>query len=1070
MKKFLKYILISLSCLIGLLIVLAGIAVWLVFTPEKITPILNKNTSKVFNCQVDIGNVELTFFSTFPKFGLKIENVSIINSIENSPNDTLMRLESFSGIVDIVKLWKFDELVLSDLTLKNCDIFAFIDSTGKTNYDIFITDTTASEESDYALKFIDFGNIELNNINISFRDDEAKFFSEIKNINAEISGNIKDDVLLTEVSLNSSSLIYDEELLNLNTSIKNIKSDFIFEIMGGKTNATVSLSGSEFIYDDASLLMTATLNDFDLTFTGEIFADSIFSDIKLNSANSYLDYDGDIYLQNAEIKLNIPNHIILSRQFINLYNAIASINDQEFSLDGSVEINPETWDIDNNLSYEINNWSVKKTLELVPPEYQSYISDIKTDGNFSSKGSIKGLYNDTLMPFIDIGLVLEKCFLISADIGLPINDINCNIDIYTDFYDNNLSYIKINSFSARTPKSRFETKGYITNLYSDTKFKLSSKANIELSEFNKMIPDSMNTTLDGRINAGINSSFSLNQLEEMRFEKMIFSGLISSPRLYIESDSLWLKTEQLDINFEMPNLLASASNTNFSLVDMRAIKFETGKIQDYEISLENMDVKFETSDFIDTTKTPDVKCDFSLKSLSFTMDTISLDLQKTVGKILLSSDKNIPKNLNIDISYSGNSLNAQAGDNFSNTKAIDLKLNLFYDNEEKNEMLQWLANGFIDLSDGEIIISDFNHPILIPTIKMDFTPETFNIKDSRIIIDKSDFSLSGIVENVSSYFRGDSILRARLNFHSDNTDVLQLMNLTNGLGSEEIEKSENDLSTTNNSGPYMVPKGVDFILSANITKASIGEDIARDIKGDIRVKDGILVLDDLRFTTSAAKMILTAMYRTPRKNHLYLGLDYHMLNIEIEELLSIIPDIDSLMPMLRSFRGKGEFHIAVECYLDSTYNMKKSTLRGASSISGQNLVLLDGETFTEIAKTLRFTRRAENKIDSLSAEFTIFREEIDVYPFLLVMDRYRAVVAGRHNFDLSFDYHISIVDSPLPTRLGINLHGDMDKLTYRLAKTRYPEFYRPASRGSVRTSQLELRRIIRESLTDRLNE
>ena len=132
------------------------------------------------------------------------------------------------------------------------------------------------------------------------------------------------------------------------------------------------------------------------------------------------------------------------------------------------------------------------------------------------------------------------------------------------------------------------------------------------------------------------------------------------------------------------------------------------------------------------------------------------------------------------------------------------------------------------------------------------------------------------------------------------------------------------------------------------------------------------------------------------------------------------------------------------------------------------MVLMDGETFSEIAKTLKFNKKTENKVDSLSAEFTIFRNEIDIYPFLVVMDRYKAVVAGRHNFDLSYDYHISIVDSPLPIKLGVDVKGNMDDLSYKLAKCRYAEFYRPSSRRVVENKQLELRNLIREALTQKV--
>jgi hypothetical protein len=247
-------------------------------------------------------------------------------------------------------------------------------------------------------------------------------------------------------------------------------------------------------------------------------------------------------------------------------------------------------------------------------------------------------------------------------------------------------------------------------------------------------------------------------------------------------------------------------------------------------------------------------------------------------------------------------------------------------------------------------------------------------------------------------------------------------------------------------------------------------DTATNITGSVQIHDGILLLDGLKFTTPAARMQLTAMYRTPRKNHLYLGIDYHMMDVEISELLTMIPDIDSMMPMLRSFGGKGEFHLAAETYLDSLYNPKKSTVRGAAAIKGNNLILMDGQTFSEIAKKLRFNKHTQNKVDSLAAEFTIFRNEIDIYPFLIVMDKYKAVVAGRHNLDMTFDYHVSVVDCPLPIKLGVDIKGNVNNLQYKLAKCRYAEYFRPTSRHEVETKQLELRKMIRQALAEKVKD
>jgi hypothetical protein len=83
------------------------------------------------------------------------------------------------------------------------------------------------------------------------------------------------------------------------------------------------------------------------------------------------------------------------------------------------------------------------------------------------------------------------------------------------------------------------------------------------------------------------------------------------------------------------------------------------------------------------------------------------------------------------------------------------------------------------------------------------------------------------------------------------------------------------------------------------------------------------------------------------------------------------------------------------------------------------------------------------------------------------MDKHKGVVAGSHNMDMSFDYHISVVDSPLPLKFGIHISGTLDDLKYRLAKCRYAELYPLATRGEVQNRQLELRRMIREALTQK---
>ena len=71
-------------------------------------------------------------------------------------------------------------------------------------------------------------------------------------------------------------------------------------------------------------------------------------------------------------------------------------------------------------------------------------------------------------------------------------------------------------------------------------------------------------------------------------------------------------------------------------------------------------------------------------------------------------------------------------------------------------------------------------------------------------------------------------------------------------------------------------------------------------------------------------------------------------------------------------------------------------------------MLLDTETFRQVSKMLRFKNRNRNVIDSLSVEATALNSQLDVYPFILRMDRYKLAVVGWNDFDTNYKYHASV--------------------------------------------------------------
>ena len=1035
MKKFIKIFFISLLSLLGVLVVAISVVIWIVFTPARITPLVRKQAAKYITCRSEIGSVELTFFSTFPNFGLKVRDFALINPVTGSMSDTLVMVNELVGVIDAKAYWKKKDIILIGLEMKGGSVNIYSDSLGHTNYNITPPDTNPAlaAATKTELPSIDIRNIDVKDVSFHYNDLSMKLNTVIRNLSAKINGKVSRDSISGNVTVNTSMISVEYTKEKLNTEIRDL---------------------------------SAKIN-------GTAIRDNMKGNIKVSSSMITLDYGGEKYLQQAAVQFDLPIEINTSRQFLKLKSATASINDMELLLNGTIENDTVSKNISTDLTYNFVSWPVKNILALVPPSYKSYFNGTDIDGLLSSDGSIKGIYNGSQMPLMIMHLLFEKGTLKYSAFTLPLHDVDGDLTIHTDFTSDPLSFVRINRFTAKTPQSTIKTEGMVTHLFKDITCNLTTSAGLTLDEFNSMIPQSMKTTIRGKASGQVKSYFTMSQVEKMQFEKMKLSGSITLSDFDVKYDSISLKTDRSKIVFALPNNNPLSKNTGFVFASIVSDNIAAGKLASYYASLKKSSLILETSDIRDTTRIPDLICSFSMDSMSAGMDDMTIAIASPHGKVSLSPGSVHSDQPHISLLYNSGELKTVMGKTIATVNNISTDLDISNDNTQKDIFLQWLVKGYVDINQGLITMSELTQKIEIPSVKMDFDPETFTIKESSMKIGKSDFQLTGNLNNVLSYFRGDSILRGKFNFVSNKTDVGQLMALTSGMGtydSTSVNKYENTTVDTTISGPYMVPKKIDVILNANVKLATMGVDTATNIKGAVQIHDGILLLDGLTFDTPAARMKLTAMYRTPRKNHLFLGIDYHMMDVEISELLTMIPDIDSLMPMLRSFGGRGEFHIAAETYLDSLYNIKKSTLRGAASIKGNNLVLMDGQTFSEIAKKLRFNKKTQNKVDSLSAEFTIFRNEIDIYPFLIVMDKYKAVIAGRHNFDMTFDYHVSVVDCPLPIKLGVDIKGNEDNLSYKLAKCRYAQYFRPAARHEVENKQLELRKMIRETLAEKVKE
>ena len=235
-----------------------------------------------------------------------------------------------------------------------------------------------------------------------------------------------------------------------------------------------------------------------------------------------------------------------------------------------------------------------------------------------------------------------------------------------------------------------------------------------------------------------------------------------------------------------------------------------------------------------------------------------------------------------------------------------------------------------------------------------------------------------------------------------------------------------------------------------------------NISGEVNLKDQSVSVRNLSMKALDSDMKATMVYKAKSTAGGYTGFDLKIRNINIGKLVDFIPALDTIVPMLRSFKGHVRFDVAAEAKLDSRMNIRIPTLRSAIHIKGDSLVLMDGETFAEISKMLMFKNKKENVFDSVSVNVTVDKGNVIVYPFLVELDRYKAAIGGRQGLDMNFEYHISILKSPLPFKAGVNISGNPQKMKFRIGKAKYKDAVTPASVQKVDSTRLNMGRQIIE--------
>jgi hypothetical protein len=1028
MKKALKIIGITLASLVGLVIIVAVIAATMITSSGRLTKMVKKYAPEFITCDMQLGKADLTIFKTFPEVGLEIENVALINPMAGSPSDTLANIDNLIVVLDAKKLLKEKEIIVRKCILEDAFVNLYTDSIGKSNLNVF----NSKEDNDTTSSFdylVDIKEIKLKNTTLFYADDRSQMTAQAKGLNLDLKGKMQDKDIDADLTLGASAI--DLKMKAIQLALK-------------------------------------TLN---LDFDGKIAQmDQIVGSMKLTTPDISLDMK-EPYLKNDTLSLNLPLQLSINDLKGHFNQAQIGLNRYLININGDAEM-ADNGDINLDLALNTNTLIIEDVLTYLPNWLQKKLSRNTYEGKATLTDiKVIGTYNDSLLPVISAKILTDNAIVYEPRLPYPFTAVNLDALLDLDLNENN-NIVTVNSLNAKYNRSNFTVTGLVDDLRGDIGLKLKVKGDVPMSDVKSFLPKSMK--LSGRTNLDVTTNFTVEQLmkslDDYNLNRLSAKANLKIKDFAFDRDTIHAASPLMNVALTLPASVKEKGRKGaYVSLATQTLHAQVGK--DINANLTNPDIKLTADNFRGGMEKMDLKADLNFSRLDVVYDTITAAVNAPAISLVTMPEKNA-KGLKARVVFNGKEVVANMGkDNALHTNLLKIDASVKQNKDKTDFLNQWNPTADFILGNALVQVDGLKEDIRISNIDFLFNSTELDFKKSTFRIGQSDLSLQGSVIGIKEWVEDHkNLMKGELQLTSEMLNINEIMELTNGLGRSDVSSSATEKSTTEpkESKPFMVPEGVDFNFIVQTKKSLYDNFDLNNLNGTMTVKDGTLILQEIGFTNKAAEMQLTAMYQSPRKNNLFLAMDFHLLNVQINDLLHMIPYIDTLVPMLKTFDGQAEFHIGAETNLKANYEPKISTLRAAADIEGKNLTVNDKFAFTNITDKLKVSTDGEYRVDSLDVQLTVFKDEIDLWPSQIAIGKYKVTVDGRMNLDKDGEYHFSVTETPvfLPNRMGLKLSGPINDLEYELERPKFPTLYKPNKRNDREEMYYELKK----KIADRLKE
>lgn len=303
--------------------------------------------------------------------------------------------------------------------------------------------------------------------------------------------------------------------------------------------------------------------------------------------------------------------------------------------------------------------------------------------------------------------------------------------------------------------------------------------------------------------------------------------------------------------------------------------------------------------------------------------------------------------------------------------------------------------------------TDVPKPVSVSNLLLQFSPQYVEVKALKGTIGKSDFDITGKLEDAIGYVLSkEGVLRGNISIVSNKIDANEFLPDSSSAKKTTAQKAKEVVR---------VPKNVAINGYLKVGEFLYDKVDLKNMAGNINIRDEQLILDKLHAELLGGNATVNGYYATKTDIPL-ANLTYTINNFDMGQVFAFVGTMQKLAPVMKYIKGTFNSNSNLDLNVNPDFSPDLKSINGEGTFAIPSAVVTDLPILKRIVELTKLTQLNNLKLENLSVKATVANGRVIVDPFDMKVNKLKMTVGGSQGLDQSLDYTVAI-DVPW-TELG----------------------------------------------------